>query len=95
MSVIEREDWRSVIDLVSNAKQVVSMMQDGARKLADYAKFRSKMDLPDEPTPPNALGYSSDEQVIPFCKDGFLGFHFKDLFLVTVEKIWFPPFSCH
>ncbi|PON62591.1 Fungal lipase-like domain containing protein [Parasponia andersonii] len=40
MSVVEKEDWRSFIDLVTNAKQVVSSMQDVARKLADYAKFR-------------------------------------------------------
>ncbi|PON95079.1 Fungal lipase-like domain containing protein [Trema orientale] len=40
MSVVEKEDWRSFIDLVTNAKQVVSSVQDVARKLADYAKFR-------------------------------------------------------
>ncbi|XP_030499949.2 uncharacterized protein LOC115715249 isoform X1 [Cannabis sativa] len=38
-SVVEKEDWRSLIDLVANAKQVVSSVQDVARKLADYAKF--------------------------------------------------------
>lgn len=54
--MVEKEDWRSVIDLVSNAKQVVSMMQDVARKLADYAKFRSQMDLPHEPALPDTLG---------------------------------------
>ncbi|KDP26557.1 hypothetical protein JCGZ_17715 [Jatropha curcas] len=47
MSVIEKEDWRSVIGLVTNAKQVVSSVQDVARKLADYAKFRSKKISPD------------------------------------------------
>ncbi|MED6108750.1 hypothetical protein PIB30_026970 [Stylosanthes scabra] len=40
MSVIEKEDWRSVIDLVANAKQVVYSVQDVANKLADYANFR-------------------------------------------------------
>ncbi|KAK7277529.1 hypothetical protein RJT34_22543 [Clitoria ternatea] len=40
MSVIEKEDWKSVSDLVTNAKQVVSSAQDVARKLADYANFR-------------------------------------------------------
>ncbi|XP_048137183.1 uncharacterized protein LOC115727500 isoform X2 [Rhodamnia argentea] len=40
-STIEKEDWKSIIDLVSNAKQVVSSVQDVARKLADYAKFRT------------------------------------------------------
>ncbi|PRQ25910.1 putative lipoprotein lipase [Rosa chinensis] len=49
MSVIEKEDWRSVIDLVTNAKQVVSSVQDVAAKLADYAKFRSNKDSPDDP----------------------------------------------
>lgn len=42
MSVLEKEDWKSVTDLVTNAKQVVSSVQDVARKLADYAKFRSQ-----------------------------------------------------
>ncbi|XAR58632.1 hypothetical protein NMG60_11014107 [Bertholletia excelsa] len=42
MSVLENEDWRSVVGLVTNAKQVVSSVQDVARKLADYAKFRSQ-----------------------------------------------------
>ncbi|KAK9993494.1 hypothetical protein SO802_023197 [Lithocarpus litseifolius] len=41
MSVIEKEDWKNVIGLVTNAKQVVSSVQDIARKLADYAKFRN------------------------------------------------------
>ncbi|KAK7345792.1 hypothetical protein VNO77_16403 [Canavalia gladiata] len=38
-SVIEKEDWKSVTDLVTNAKQVVSSVQDVAYKLADYANF--------------------------------------------------------
>lgn len=42
MTVLEQEDWRSVVDMVTNAKQVVTSVQDTARKLADYAKFRSK-----------------------------------------------------
>ncbi|XP_059625997.1 uncharacterized protein LOC132269026 isoform X2 [Cornus florida] len=41
MSVLEKEDWGSVIGLVTNAKQVVSSVQDVARKLAEYAKFRN------------------------------------------------------
>lgn len=44
MSVVEKEDWKNVIDLVTNAKQMVSSMQDVARKLADYANFTSKKD---------------------------------------------------
>ncbi|KAI7990822.1 Sn1-specific diacylglycerol lipase alpha [Camellia lanceoleosa] len=39
MSALEKEDWRNVIGLVSNAKNVVSSVHDVARKLADYAKF--------------------------------------------------------
>lgn len=59
--MVEKEDWRSVIDLVSNAKQVVSMVQDVGRKLADYAKFRSEMESCGEATLLNALGCLSDE----------------------------------
>ncbi|XP_062080545.1 uncharacterized protein LOC133785307 isoform X2 [Humulus lupulus] len=47
-SVVEKEDWRSVIDLVANAKQVVSSVQDVARKLADYAKFRRNENSSDD-----------------------------------------------
>lgn len=42
MSVVEKADWKNLIDLVTNAKQVVSSVQDVARKLADYANFKSK-----------------------------------------------------
>lgn len=45
MSVVEKEDWKSFIDLVSNAKLVVSSVQDVAWKLADYAKFRSNKEF--------------------------------------------------
>ena len=37
MSVLEKEDWKRTVDLVTNAKQVVSSVQEVARKLADYA----------------------------------------------------------
>lgn len=40
MSVIEKEDWKSFIDMVTNAKQVMTSVQDVARKLADYANIR-------------------------------------------------------
>ncbi|XP_061366957.1 uncharacterized protein LOC133310085 [Gastrolobium bilobum] len=40
MSVIQKEEWKSFIDLVTNAKQFVSSVQDVALKLADYANFR-------------------------------------------------------
>lgn len=42
MSVVEKEDWKSVIDLVANAKQVVTSVQDVARKLGDFAHFRTE-----------------------------------------------------
>ncbi|KGN44704.1 uncharacterized protein LOC101216108 isoform X2 [Cucumis sativus] len=42
MSLIDKEDWKSIIGLVTNAKQVVTSVQDVAQKLADYAKFTSK-----------------------------------------------------
>ncbi|XP_058084224.1 uncharacterized protein LOC131231890 isoform X2 [Magnolia sinica] len=42
MSVLEGEDWKRFLELVTNAKQVVSSVQDVARKLADYANFRTK-----------------------------------------------------
>ncbi|KAL9358748.1 hypothetical protein Peur_046871 [Populus x canadensis] len=42
MSVVEKEDWKSVIGLVTNAKQVISSVQDVAHKLVDYARFGSK-----------------------------------------------------
>ncbi|KAJ4822112.1 hypothetical protein Tsubulata_002836 [Turnera subulata] len=48
MSVVEKDDWKSVVGLVTNAKQVVSSVQDVAHKLADYAKFRDKKNVPDE-----------------------------------------------
>ena len=42
MSVVEKADWKSVVDLFTNAKLVVSSVQEVARKLADYATFKSK-----------------------------------------------------
>ncbi|XP_059432429.1 uncharacterized protein LOC132165767 isoform X1 [Corylus avellana] len=42
MSLVEKEDWKNVIDMFTNAKQVVSSVQDVAWKLADYANFRNK-----------------------------------------------------
>ncbi|XP_022728429.1 uncharacterized protein LOC111283986 [Durio zibethinus] len=49
MSVVEKADWKSIVDLVTNAKLVVSSVQDVARKLADYAKFKSKRESSDGP----------------------------------------------
>ncbi|KAG9441477.1 hypothetical protein H6P81_017331 [Aristolochia fimbriata] len=55
MRVLEKEDWKSFVGLVTNAKQVVSSVQDAARKFAEYAKFRSKtndseLSLKEDPT---------------------------------------------
>ncbi|XP_021898412.1 uncharacterized protein LOC110815066 [Carica papaya] len=47
MSVVEKEDWKNVIGLVTNARQMVSSVQDVARKLAEYAKFRNRKDSSD------------------------------------------------
>ncbi|CAI9761398.1 unnamed protein product [Fraxinus pennsylvanica] len=41
-SIFEKEVWKDVIDLITNARQVVSSVQDVARKLAEYAKFRGR-----------------------------------------------------
>ncbi|XVF80936.1 hypothetical protein PTKIN_Ptkin15bG0115600 [Pterospermum kingtungense] len=49
MSVVEKADWKSVVDLVTNAKLVVSSIQDVAGKLADYASFKSKKESSDNP----------------------------------------------
>ena len=35
---MEKEDWKHIVDIVTNAKLVVSSIQDVANKLADYAK---------------------------------------------------------
>ncbi|KAG8370776.1 hypothetical protein BUALT_Bualt13G0018700 [Buddleja alternifolia] len=48
-SALRREDWKGVVDLVTNAKQVVSSVQDVARKLADYAKFSGQTKYCDMP----------------------------------------------
>jgi hypothetical protein len=41
MTILEREDWKGVVDIVTNAKLVVSSIQDVAHKLADYASISS------------------------------------------------------
>ncbi|KAL5201369.1 hypothetical protein ABZP36_035723 [Zizania latifolia] len=38
VSVLEKEDWKHIVDIVTNARLVVSSIQDVARKFADYAK---------------------------------------------------------
>ncbi|CAH9132811.1 unnamed protein product [Cuscuta epithymum] len=40
--VFEKGDWKGVVDLFTNARQVVSSIHDVARKLADYAKSRGQ-----------------------------------------------------
>ncbi|KAI3742665.1 hypothetical protein L1987_60357 [Smallanthus sonchifolius] len=48
-SIFEKVDWRSVSDLVTNAKQVLSSVQDVAKKLVDYTKFGSQAKFIDVP----------------------------------------------
>nr|GMD20088.1 sn1-specific diacylglycerol lipase beta-like isoform X1 [Ipomoea batatas] len=49
MSVFEKGDWKGVVDLFTNAKQVVSSIQDVAQKLAEFAKSRDQTTYPDVP----------------------------------------------
>ncbi|KAJ6306528.1 hypothetical protein OIU78_021778 [Salix suchowensis] len=74
MSVIEKEEWKSVIGLVTNAKQVVTSIQDVAQKLADYAKFGSNKNSPDGsitreslaiPAAPSTSKATTENAVIP------------------------------
>ncbi|OAY67371.1 Sn1-specific diacylglycerol lipase alpha [Ananas comosus] len=44
MTILEKEDLKGIIDIVTNAKLFVSSVQDVARKFADYAKFRNASD---------------------------------------------------
>lgn len=92
MSVVEKEDWKSVIGLVTNAKQVVSSVQDVARKLADYAKFLSKKNSAGKPT---LLGPKYCQNVI-FLKLSqlyFYGWSYDDLviFLNKNAVFWYSP----
>ncbi|THU63078.1 hypothetical protein C4D60_Mb01t11960 [Musa balbisiana] len=41
MSILGKEDWKGIVDLVTNAKQVVSSVQDVARKVTYFAKLRN------------------------------------------------------
>ncbi|KAB5557541.1 hypothetical protein DKX38_008450 [Salix brachista] len=74
MSVVEKEEWKSVIGLVTNAKQVVTSIQDVAQKLADYAKFGSNKNSPDGsitreslaiPAAPSTSKATTENAVIP------------------------------
>ncbi|XP_059300844.1 uncharacterized protein LOC132053053 [Lycium ferocissimum] len=64
VSVLQKEDWRGVVDLFTNAKQVVSSVQDVARRLADYAQLRgqtkhSGSTVPRVPNTSNSKGNTS------------------------------------
>ncbi|PWA38067.1 alpha/beta-Hydrolases superfamily protein [Artemisia annua] len=48
-TIFEKEDWKSVVDLVSNARHAVSSVQDAARKLVDYTNFGSQTKFVDVP----------------------------------------------
>ncbi|GMH30828.1 hypothetical protein Nepgr_032671 [Nepenthes gracilis] len=54
-SVLEKEDWKSLLELVTNAKQVVSSVQDIARKVADYAKLKSRTSSSEVPLTKESL----------------------------------------
>ncbi|KEH42566.1 putative lipoprotein lipase [Medicago truncatula] len=79
MSVIEKEDRKRLTDLVTNAKQAVSSVQDVAQKIADYANFRRNKspsvdpvkELPvarEAPLPPKEVKENSDVQKIEETK---------------------------
>ncbi|KAI7726084.1 hypothetical protein M8C21_019818 [Ambrosia artemisiifolia] len=48
-TIFDKDDWRGVVDLVTNAKQVVSSVQDVAKKVVDYTKFGSQTKFVDVP----------------------------------------------
>ncbi|CAA6655504.1 unnamed protein product [Spirodela intermedia] len=61
-NALEGQDWKSIVEWVGNAKQVVSLVQDVARNLSDYATFtkisdsdiskkRESADIGDSPKP--------------------------------------------
>ncbi|CAM0885065.1 unnamed protein product [Alopecurus aequalis] len=53
--VLEKEDWKHIVDIVTNAKLVVTSIQDVATKLADYAKVvtaSASSDAARDPPPP-------------------------------------------
>ncbi|CAI9288455.1 unnamed protein product [Lactuca saligna] len=68
-TIFEKDDWKSVLDVVTNAKQVVSSVQDAARKLVDYTKFGSQtkfIDIPgvkDSVVTPSIMTSSSSKGV--------------------------------
>ncbi|MFS7902599.1 hypothetical protein Hanom_Chr01g00013161 [Helianthus anomalus] len=68
-TIFEKDDWRSVVDLVTNAKQVVSSVQDVAKKVVDYTKFGSQtkfIDVPgkkDSVAVPNSIPSTSIPEV--------------------------------
>lgn len=51
-SVMEKEDLKHIVDIVTNAKLVVSSIQDVAHKLADYAKVVTASASSDVKDPP-------------------------------------------
>ncbi|GJN34722.1 hypothetical protein PR202_gb23413 [Eleusine coracana subsp. coracana] len=77
VSVLEKEDWKHIVDIVTNAKLVVSSIQDVARKLGDYAKFvtvSSGSDAAKDPARPT----NSTDVTFLSKKDEFVP---EDLFL--------------
>ncbi|CAM8962550.1 unnamed protein product [Rhodiola kirilowii] len=48
-SILDKEDRRSILELVTNAKQVVNSVHDVGKKLAQYATFKSDSNSPGTP----------------------------------------------
>lgn len=86
MSVLEKEDWRSVVNLVTNAKHVVFSVQDVVRKLADYAKFSSQTKFSEIPGRKDSLGLPSGP---PTTKPG--GASVKERPASTIPEELFVP----
>ncbi|CAN6203870.1 unnamed protein product [Urochloa humidicola] len=69
VSVLEKEDLRHIVDIVTNAKLVVSSIQDVARKLGDYAKIVSASTNSDVAKAPDdstkVLSSDTDDVFVP------------------------------
>ncbi|KAK8945130.1 hypothetical protein KSP39_PZI008674 [Platanthera zijinensis] len=60
MTILEMEDWKGILGLVTNAKLVVTSVQDVARKLANFAKF-TKVSTSSDITLGNRQGHQQAE----------------------------------
>ncbi|KAK9684926.1 hypothetical protein RND81_10G243200 [Saponaria officinalis] len=74
-TVLETEDWKNVAEFLTNAKQVISSVQDVARKVADYANFRSGTNSSDTLATKKLLAGAdsspiSKQTIVPRNEDG-------------------------